>query len=126
MLSNTLFNDVTYDLVGLATRGLVTVGRSSRSRMLLESPTIPSMLSRKHAQFLFQPDANIILRDMGSTNGTYASRHGVDLRKLGELEQWVLMEGDLIAFGGPRNVIANDISIANPFVFVYSNLYTYR
>ena len=64
----------------------VVVGRSPTSDFPIIDPTI----SRRHAQILRQDD-RIIVRDLGSSNGTYVN--GV------RVESAQLKPGDLVTFG---------------------------
>ncbi|GLC45088.1 hypothetical protein PLESTM_001685300 [Pleodorina starrii] len=115
-----------YDLVGLAHAGVVSVGRESDSTIRLDCPEVPFLLSRKHARICVQPDGNLVLRDLNSTNGTYISRDGEFLRRLRPDESWELKRGDLIGFGGPETIVARseapDITVPNPFLFRYTPL----
>ncbi|KAG1678043.1 hypothetical protein FOA52_000839 [Chlamydomonas sp. UWO 241] len=110
---------VTYDLVGLANQGAVTVGRETDSVLRLDSPEIPFLLSRKHATLQFQPDGRLLLHDLGSTNGTYASRHGALLSKLPVDKRWELRDNDTVGFGGPDTILVGGNHVANPFIFKF-------
>ena len=44
-------------------------------------------------------DGSLILKDLGSTNGTYVARRGQTLRKLQGGAVWTLEPGDVIGFG---------------------------
>lgn len=108
---------VTYDLVGIANHGLVTVGRETDSMVRLDSPEIPFLLSRKHATVQFQPDGRLLLHDLGSTNGTYTARPGNVLEKLPRDKRWELRDNDTVGFGGPDTIVVNGNHVANPFIF---------
>lgn len=73
-----------------------------------------------------QPNGNIVLRDLNSTNGTYIGREGEFLHRMKPDEVWELQKGDIIGFGGPETIVARseqpDIIVANPFLFKYSPL----
>lgn len=67
-------------------RGEMRVGRTSQCDIFLVDPSV----SRTHA-LLDVRDGNLIVRDAGSSNGTYVNGERVQLR--------ALRAGDLIAFG---------------------------
>ncbi|GAX78199.1 hypothetical protein CEUSTIGMA_g5641.t1 [Chlamydomonas eustigma] len=108
---------IAYDLMGLANRGIISVGRESDSAIRLDCQEVPFLLSRKHCQVMFQPDAKMVVTDLNSTNGTYTARRGNPLRKLPAGVIWELMEGDSIGFGGPETIVASRAYVPNPFVF---------
>ena len=110
---------ICYDLIGLAADGLITVGRESESHIRLDSPEVPFLLSRKHATLQFQPDGNIIMKDLDSTNGTYTARGGQPLRRMGRGAAWELKPGDTIGFGGPETIVVNRVHVGNPFKFKF-------
>ncbi len=114
---------VSYDLLALASLGLVTVGRENDSALRLDCPEIPFLLSRKHATLQLQPDGTILLSDLHSTNGTYVSRAGDGLTKLEAGTHWDLREGDRISFGGPETILAGTSTIPNPFIFKFYHMY---
>jgi hypothetical protein len=122
MLRCILRPSITYDVVGLARDGLITVGRESESHIRLDSPDVPFLLSRRHATLQFQPDGNIVLRDLASTNGTYIGRQGQPLQKLGPNASWVVLTGDTIGFGGPETIVAHRMHVSNPFLFKYYSI----
>lgn len=110
---------ICYDLVGLASFGLVTVGREPCAALRLDCPEIPFLLSRKHATLQLQPNGKFLLKDLGSTNGTYCCRPGQTLRKLTTEARWELEEGDTISLGGPEVIMARGEHVANPFIFKF-------
>lgn len=57
----------------------------------LEIPIADSMISRRHAEIIVQPDDQVIIRDLGSTNGIYINENRVI--------QATLKDGDLIRIG---------------------------
>jgi pSer/pThr/pTyr-binding forkhead associated (FHA) protein len=68
-------------------QGALVLGRSSSCDLRLQHPSI----SRRHAQLSRQAD-RVILRDMGSQNGTFVNR----IRLYGEVE---LRHGDQLSLG---------------------------
>ena len=117
MLRNVFLPAVFYDLVGLASDGVVSVGRESDSLVRLDSSDVPFLLSRKHATFQFQPSGGIVLKDLNSTNGTYTARAGQVLKKLHGA--WELQPNDIVGFGGPDIIVASGAHVPNPFMFKY-------
>lgn len=110
----------THDLVGLANRGgAVTVGRNEGNALVFDCREVPFLLSRKHATMQFQPDGALLLRDLGSTNGTYVSRHGALLSRLPANKRWKLLDNDTVGFGGPAVILVSGDHVANPFVFKF-------
>lgn len=110
-----------YDLIALADGGRIVIGRDSDSNLKLECDHIPFLLSRKHASLTFTDvHGGMSLIDCGSTNGTYTSRGGQTLTRLGSRQLWQLRASDTIGFGGPEMIVAGrETSVPNPFLFVY-------
>jgi len=77
----------------------VTIGRGRDNDVQLDCPTIPSLLSREHAEIDYdQHTAAHYLRDNESLNGTYVNGTLIP-------PGWLLLnQGDVIAFGGPAHV----------------------
>jgi FHA domain/Domain of unknown function (DUF1707) len=67
----------------------LTIGRSSSCHLVMADDTV----SRRHAE-LFLDDGRWILRDLGSSNGTYLNG-----RRIGEAE---VRPGDVVHLGGAR------------------------
>ncbi|MBI4510701.1 MAG: GGDEF domain-containing protein [Deltaproteobacteria bacterium] len=67
-------------------RASVVIGRSSKSDVHIDQESV----SRNHAKIINTGQANI-LRDLGSTNGTYVNDELVD--------EYVLQDGDLVKIG---------------------------
>jgi diguanylate cyclase (GGDEF)-like protein len=57
----------------------------------VEIPIADSMISRKHAELVVQPDQQVMIRDLGSTNGTYINEN--------RTIQAVLKDGELVRIG---------------------------
>mmetsp|Transcript_32844 Transcript_32844/g.59511 ORF Transcript_32844/g.59511 Transcript_32844/m.59511 type:complete len:303 (-) Transcript_32844:669-1577(-) len=112
-----------YDLIGIAQEGVVSIGRMSESMIRLDCSDVPFLLSRKHARVSFEEGGQVVMRDLNSTNGTYVARNGEQLRKLDADEVWVMQDGDIIGFGGPKTIVARsdvpDVTVPNPFLFKF-------
>ena len=74
------------------TGGRFTLGRSAGCELVFTDDTV----SRRHAELRIV-DGRWILRDLGSSNGTYVNDQKIDKR--------YLQDGDIIYFGG-RNAVA--------------------
>ena len=57
----------------------------------VELPIADPMISRKHAEIVVQPDHQVMIRDLGSTNGIYINEN--------RTIQAVLKDGDLVRIG---------------------------
>lgn len=68
-------------------QGVLVLGRSRRCDLTIPSPDA----SRRHAEIVYQ-DGGYVLRDLGSTNGTYVNGRRV--------QQHALETGDRIEIGG--------------------------
>lgn len=64
------------------------IGRQADADICLDD----ELVSRRHSEMVVQPDGTVILRDLGSRNGTYCNE-----RKVTES---ALKDGDLIWIGG--------------------------
>ena len=64
-----------------------TIGRQSDSSLCL--PT--GCISKNHAELTFRPDGTLVLRDLGSTNGTYINGEAIDGER-------VINDDDIIQF----------------------------
>jgi pSer/pThr/pTyr-binding forkhead associated (FHA) protein len=62
-------------------------GRHPESDIFLDDITV----SRRHAEFSRQPDGKVVVRDVGSLNGTYVNRE--------RIEDQVLSAGDEVQIG---------------------------
>jgi pSer/pThr/pTyr-binding forkhead associated (FHA) protein len=69
------------------TRPLISIGRELDNDAVIED----SRVSRHHAQLLFQ-HGRYILRDLGSTNGTFVNTQPI--------EAMMLTSGDRLSLGG--------------------------
>ncbi len=65
----------------------ITVGRCGHCEILLEEDGV----SRTHAEIACRPDGEVLIRDLGSTNGTWIEGRRVDVQSLSE--------GDHVQFG---------------------------
>ncbi len=68
----------------------ITIGRSPENTIIIPDPSV----SRKHAS-IFQEGSNIVLKDLGSKNGTYIIENGIPYR----ISEITLMKNTLIRFG---------------------------
>ncbi len=71
---------------GFAFRGRVIAGRHETSDLQLSHPNV----SRRHAEFSLRSDGSILIRDLGSSNGTTVGR--------------TLLTGDEISVAGDVDV----------------------
>jgi pSer/pThr/pTyr-binding forkhead associated (FHA) protein len=92
-------------------RSMAAHHASPASLTIILSPFDPTMQ--------FQPDGRILLCDLGSTNGTYAARDGMPLRKLASNSRWELRDGDTVGFGGPEVIVVSREHVNNPFIFKF-------
>lgn len=74
-------------LIVIPDQGVVTIGRSPVSDVFLDDVTV----SRDHAQIL-AGDRGLILRDLGSLNGTYVNRRRIE-------DDEILHDGDELQIG---------------------------
>jgi len=72
--------------------GMLVIGRDESSDLVLDSPLVPKMVSRRHATVTCTAEA-VVLQDCGSTNGTFVNRRKVTHE--------TLRHGDLIVVGNP-------------------------
>lgn len=66
---------------------LITIGRDPESTIFLDDVTV----SRRHAEVRTTPDGSHVVADVGSLNGTYVNREGV--------EEAGLVDGDVVQIG---------------------------
>jgi NMD protein affecting ribosome stability and mRNA decay len=71
----------------LLDREITRAGRHPESDIFLDDITV----SRRHAELERQPDGKIVIRDVGSLNGTYVNRE--------RIEEQVLSAGDEVQIG---------------------------
>lgn len=74
----------------------VTLGADPDNRIILNDPTV----SRRHAEIL-QDGQVCVIRDLGSTNGTFVSFDGEPTQER-QIEQNALRDGSLIRLGNVR------------------------
>ena len=106
-------NSYRLDRPELAIRGLV-FGRNTDSDIVLNTESLPLLISRKHAS-LSVVGRTLCIQDTGSTNGTYVNEH-----RLRGLESKPIGNGAVISFGGPKLIIRDGQQHNNPFVYVVS------
>ncbi|MHB1583581.1 MAG: FHA domain-containing protein [Acidimicrobiales bacterium] len=71
----------------LLDRAVTRAGRHPESDIFLDDITV----SRRHAELERQPDGKVVIRDVGSLNGTYVNRE--------RIEEQVLSGGDEVQIG---------------------------
>ena len=71
----------------LLTSHVTGAGRHPESDIFLDDITV----SRRHAEFTREPDGKVVVRDVGSLNGTYVNRE--------RIEEGVLSAGDEVQIG---------------------------
>ena len=62
----------------LLSGGLTLAGRHPESDIFLDDVTV----SRRHAEIEHQPDGAVVIRDLGSLNGTYVNRERTEVAEL--------------------------------------------
>jgi hypothetical protein len=96
-------------------RPVISVGRHIRSDLRLDSPQLPCLVSRKHAEIVFFQNVHAIT-DKASLNGTY-----VNDELIIPLIPRYLRNGDVIGFGGPATVSRNNQLFHNLFRYRYTH-----
>ncbi|CAG9465342.1 unnamed protein product [Pedinophyceae sp. YPF-701] len=99
-----------------AENGLVIVGRGSQATMYLNTPRLPQMISRLHAELSVSPDFRVMVRDLGSTNGTFVNDERIENAGQDSESQAVPHES-ILGFGGPARVSRMGIITENPCRF---------
>jgi len=82
------------DVQHVPQKGMFVIGREESSNLMLDSPLVPKMVSRRHATVSSTGGA-VLLEDCNSTNGTF-----VNGRRVG---QETLRHGDLLVVGNPTH-----------------------
>ncbi|CAG9461879.1 unnamed protein product [Pedinophyceae sp. YPF-701] len=94
----------------------ITVGRARDCDLSIDSPALPQMISRNHAEFRVDlPSIRVV--DKGSTNGTW-----INEQRITPNEEVLLRHGDMLSFGGPACVTRQDRDYTNPFRFFFDGI----
>ena len=81
---------------------VITVGRHRLNDVQLDCPRVPSLLSRQHAEIVCDADGLHSVTDKNTLNGTYLNGNLIPDGPC------PLRNGDIIAFGGPANVLRDN------------------
>lgn len=92
---------------------VITVGRHRLNDVQLDCPRVPSLLSRQHAEIVCDADGLHSVTDKNTLNGTYLNGNLIPDGPC------PLRNGDIIAFGGPANVLRDNRTLKNSFRFEY-------
>ena len=104
------------DLISLQAPGdarVITVGRHRLNEVQLDCPRVPSLLSRQHVEIVCDVDGLHSVTDKNTLNGTYLNGNLIPDGPC------PLRHGDIIAFGGPANVLRDNRTLKNSFRFEY-------
>ena len=92
----------------------LTVGRHAhKNDVMLDCKLVPSLLSRQHAEIHCDTEGVHYLMDKNTLNGTYLNGNLIPTGPV------PLKDGDIIAFGGPTNVLRDNTTLKNSFRFIY-------
>ena len=91
----------------------LTLGRNRTNGVTLDCPRVPSLLSRHHAEIFIDAHGIHHVTDKNTLNGTYLNG---SLIPSGPCP---LQHGDILAFGGPANVLRENRTLRNSFRFQY-------
>jgi len=89
------------------TKSLISIGRKLDNDLVIQDP----MVSRNHAA-IYTEDGKFIIKDMGSTGGTFVNNKKVD--------EAVLFSGDIILLSSIPLMFIND----NPSIYKRSEIET--
>lgn len=95
---------------------VITFGRhrlNEGQSVQLDCPRVPCLLSRKHAEIVCDADGLHYVTDNDTLNGTYLNGNLIPEGPC------PLRNGDIIAFGGPANVMRDNRTLSNSFRFEY-------
>lgn len=103
----------------------VTIGRTlgSGARVCLQHPDCPGLLSRQHATVRLGSNGLLIVKDLGSMNGTFvALGPSQPASRIPAQQDWPLCHGGIVYFGARDHVVSKDGSESpNPFIYVYED-----
>jgi pSer/pThr/pTyr-binding forkhead associated (FHA) protein len=92
---------------------VLTLGRQRVNDVQLDCPRVPSLLSRKHAEITVDANGTHFVTDKDTLNGTYLNGNLIPRGPC------PLKPGDIIAFGGPANVLRDNRTLRNSFRYEY-------
>jgi|TARA_Y100000389_G_scaffold88145_1_gene84609 hypothetical protein len=92
---------------------VITFGRHRLNDVQLDCPRTPNLLSRKHAEIVCDADGLHYVVDNDTLNGTYLNGNLIPEGPC------PLRNGDIIAFGGPANVLRDNRTLSNSLRFEY-------
>ena len=95
------------------TTRVITFGRHRLNDVQLDCPRTPNLLSRKHAEIVCDADGLHYVVDNDTLNGTYLNGNLIPEGPC------PLRNGDIIAFGGPANVLRDNRTLSNSLRFEY-------
>ena len=104
------------DCISLQASGdtrVITFGRHRLNDVQLDCPRTPNLLSRKHAEIVCDADGLHYVVDNDTLNGTYLNGNLIPEGPC------PLRNGDIIAFGGPANVLRDNRTLSNSLRFEY-------
>ena len=94
---------------------VTTFGRHPDNDVRLDCAIVPSLLSRRHAEIVFDRATGAhFVKDKNSLNGTYVNGNLIPPGGTS------LNGGDIIGFGGPATVRRDDLWFRNSLRFVYT------
>jgi pSer/pThr/pTyr-binding forkhead associated (FHA) protein len=92
----------------------LTFGRHAHQNdVMLECQRVPSLLSRQHAEIHCDAEGVHYVMDKNTLNGTYLNGNLIPTGPV------ALKDGDVVAFGGPANVLRDKKTLKNSFRFKY-------
>jgi len=92
---------------------VLTLGRQRVNDVQLDCPRVPSLLSRNHAEITVDANGTHFVTDKDTLNGTYLNGNLIPRGPC------PLKPGDIIAFGGPANVLRANQTLRNSFRYEY-------
>ena len=92
---------------------VLTIGRHRLNTVNLDCPHVPSLLSRQHAEFHCDAQGVHYVTDKNTLNGTYVNGNLIPSGPC------ALAPGDVVAFGGPANVLRDNQTLRNSFRYEY-------
>jgi len=103
---------------------IVVVGRGSQATLYLNTPRLPQMISRLHAELKITRAGKILVKDLGSTNGTFLgddriqpAAHAPQSGQAQASAETEVAHGSVLGFGGPARVSRLGVVTENPCRF---------